>query len=800
MYEFRDVTETGAESWLPSEAVAINGEYIEDKISGYRTLYTKGREALKLELDTVDIGSMDGTKVKSSRYPEREITVGFQLVCAEAEEYREAWNELNRILKVKEAQFIFNDEADKYFTGTPYIEGDVDEGRNAVTGEWTIYCADPFKYSTELFTADVIDDTDGNPTMVVDYNGTVPAHPTFKTQFYTTKVAVDDTNATVDGVNGNEDEALGTKGQCGYVAFFDANKHILQFGNPDALAPGTSQNWGASQKLVSQSFLQSSNYSDAVKQLWQQNVSGASMDALSADGAFSEAYGTNYVPSGTTSGTIITGAKGSGSSPSTTWSATYKADGRTSGAVKLTVSITCKVGTVKTSVSKNWKKAKLTVGIKCKNTWHEKVVKKAGTNWAKGTHKATMTFSVSSLEAATIDIASQFRVNESGAKSSPGKVTARSGKTITIPTYTDRNPDNYYLHPSSYGTVTQNKWHGVTAMRTIPADASGATGATEYELRVSTRFSIGSSVNDVNQCGRLAVILRTSSNSYVFGVYLDKSTKGKTATVNYINGGTKTKVKNIDASYSGSAKDIVIRCIGGNVTMQYGGSQIASFTTYNRSVAKIVLACYQYGAQPPMDWIGFRTVDFTKHSTSGTKNEIPFNAGDLLVADGNTAEVRLTTLGDENGGAVRPDLGALGNDWETLVLTEGTNEIHTAYSDWAKSDTLRPCTANDEYQRTYYVMCDEGDEYDSETQYYTFSDYTAEFSPASPTEDEWLADRSRYYVQIAYDGDEVDYCDSDGQVLSLQPSYWDYMQNPPKYYIKEDTNPQFMMEYREVYL
>lgn len=621
MYEFRDVTETGAESWLPSEAVAINGEYIEDKLDGYRTLYTKGREALKLELDTVDVGSMDGTKVKSSRYPEREITIGFQLVCETAEGYREAWNELNRILNVKDAQFIFNDEDDKFFTGTPYIEGDVDEGRNAVTGEWTIYCADPFKYSVDLFTADVIDDTDGNPTMIVDYNGTVPAHPTFKAQFYTTKVPIDETNATVDGANGNDDEALGTKGQCGYVAFFDANKHILQFGNPDALAPGTSSNWGTSQKLVSQSFLQSSNYSSAVQQIWQQNQASMSMDALSADGAFAEAYGTNYVPSGTTSGTVITGAKGSGSSPSTTWSATYKADGRTSGAVKLTVAITCKVGTVKKGVSKNWKKAKLTVGIKCKDTWHEKVVKKSGTNWAKGTHKATMTFSVSSLEASTIDIVCQFRVNESGAKNSPGKVSARSGKTITIPTYTDRNPNNYYLHPSSYGTVKEKSWHGVTATRTIPADASGATGATEYELRVSTRFSIGSSVNDVNQCGRLAVILRTASNSVVCGVYLDKSTKGKTATVNYINGGTKNKVKNIDASYSGSAKDIVIRCLNGNVTMQYGGTQIANFTTSNRSVAKIVLACYQYGAQPPMDWIGFRTVDFTKHSTGGNGTE-----------------------------------------------------------------------------------------------------------------------------------------------------------------------------------
>lgn len=801
MYQFRDVTEVGAEQWLPSEAVAINGEYIEDRISGYRTLYTKGRESVKLELDTTEIGSMDGTKVKSSRYPEREITVGFQLVCETAEEYREAWNELNRILRVEDAQFIFADEDDKYFTGTPYIDGDVDEGRNAVTGEWIIYCADPYKYSVEEYFADVIDDVDGNPTMIVDYNGTVPAHPVFRAQFYTTKVPVDDTNATIDGVNGNEDEALGTKGQCGYVAFYDANEHILQFGNPDALAPGTSTGWGTAQKLVSQSFLQSSNYSSAVQQVWKQNQASMSMDGISADGTFSEAYGTNSVPSGTTSGTVISGAKGSGSSPSTTWSATYKARSRTSGAVTLDVSISCKVGKAKSGVKKNWKKAKLTVGVKVKDKWHEKVMKKSGTNWANGTHKMTMTFSVSDLQASTIDLACRFRVNESGAKNSPGKVAEKAAQTVTIPTYTDRDPNNYYLKPASYGTVKDKSWHGVTATRTIPADESGETGAKEYELRLSTRYSIGSSVNDVNQCGRLAVILRTAANKVVCGAFLDKSTKGKTASVNCINGGTKKKVKNVDASYTGKAKDIIIRSVGGTTTMQFAGSQIASFKASTTPVTSIVLACYQYGAQPPMDWIGFRTVDFTKHNTQGGKNEIPFHAGDVLIADGNTAEVRLTTVNDDDGGAVRPDLGALGNDWESLILTEGTNEIHTAYSDWTKGTILRQCTANDEYQRDKFEQCSENDQYDRDTQYYIFNNSTGQYDKENMSDGEFYSQPWHYYVRVVYEGDAVEYRDSSGNVLSTQPTQSEYYQDPSKYYIGDEmVEPTMSMTYREVFL
>ena len=60
MYTFRDTTEVGTLLSLPSEAVMINGEYIEDEssslyIEGYRTLYTKGRESLKKDLKTEEI-------------------------------------------------------------------------------------------------------------------------------------------------------------------------------------------------------------------------------------------------------------------------------------------------------------------------------------------------------------------------------------------------------------------------------------------------------------------------------------------------------------------------------------------------------------------------------------------------------------------------------------------------------------------------------------------------------------------------------------------------------------------------
>ena len=39
MYKFRDINDASVTRVLPSEALQINGEYIEDLIPGYRTLY-----------------------------------------------------------------------------------------------------------------------------------------------------------------------------------------------------------------------------------------------------------------------------------------------------------------------------------------------------------------------------------------------------------------------------------------------------------------------------------------------------------------------------------------------------------------------------------------------------------------------------------------------------------------------------------------------------------------------------------------------------------------------------------------
>lgn len=149
MYKFRDTNiDKEAKKIRPAEAMRINGKYLEDEIPGYRTLSVSGRETLNAEVSTRDKPKGSGAFYVSKRYPTRTITVTYQLLAKSNKEFREAFNKLNRILSAEQAQFIFDDEPDKYFIGTRSGGENPQAGRNMVTGSFEIVCADPFKYST----------------------------------------------------------------------------------------------------------------------------------------------------------------------------------------------------------------------------------------------------------------------------------------------------------------------------------------------------------------------------------------------------------------------------------------------------------------------------------------------------------------------------------------------------------------------------------------------------------------------------------------------------------------------------
>ena len=224
IYDYVDTIEHESETYLPAEAVKINGEYLEDIITGYRTLYVGGRESLEPELDTYEVGTADGDRLKSTRYPARKLTVGFQLLADSNEAFRSAFTQLNNILAQPTADFIFNDEPNMFFTGKPLMDADIETGRNNVTGEWHIYCSYPFKRSVTVRTLSTDDESgvviDGNKAIFTfDYNGSYPSKPLLRATFA----------SALEGGDYNED------GDCGYIAFFDRNEHIIQLGNPDII-------------------------------------------------------------------------------------------------------------------------------------------------------------------------------------------------------------------------------------------------------------------------------------------------------------------------------------------------------------------------------------------------------------------------------------------------------------------------------------------------------------------------------------------------------------------------------------
>ena len=218
MYNFIDVNEASESVVLPSEALKINGKYIEEQISGYRTLSVQGREALSPDVTTFETGVRDGSEIQTKRYPQRIIVVTYQIDAKTNEEFREAYNQLGRILDVKDAELIFNDETDKYFIGTPCIIEAVTPGRNNVVGTFEIVCTDPFKYScTEYEATPNLEDG----SILINYGGTYRAFPVLEADFY---------NEEEDGEN---ETTLTGNGDCGYVAFFNENEKIIQLGDPE---------------------------------------------------------------------------------------------------------------------------------------------------------------------------------------------------------------------------------------------------------------------------------------------------------------------------------------------------------------------------------------------------------------------------------------------------------------------------------------------------------------------------------------------------------------------------------------
>ena len=319
MYGFIDTNAVSEGNILPSEALKINGEYIENQIKGYRTLQVRGRESLSAELDLFTTAGRDGSTVKNKRYPERIITVVYQLIAESNEAFREAYNQLGGILNVSDAELIFEDEQDKYFVGTPCTMGEIPPGRNTVIGEFEIICADPFKYSVIEYEAEPsVDDN----SILIDYHGTYKGYPTLEAEFH--------------NENENNSDVLTGNGDCGYVAFFNDKEKIIQLGDPDET---DTESYAKSQTLIHQMFNTEAAWGALAQKNWASNDGKLLADNLLQLGNVNIAVADHLVTvAPSTSGTLLT-KKAAEAKPNIDYKVTAKTTNRTENSVDVNVTV-----------------------------------------------------------------------------------------------------------------------------------------------------------------------------------------------------------------------------------------------------------------------------------------------------------------------------------------------------------------------------------------------------------------------------------------------------------------------------
>lgn len=377
MYHFVDTNDCPEGVILPSEALRINGEYIENLIDGYRTLHISGREALSPDISEYETGIRDGSRLKNKRYPSRVITVTYQIIAADSEAFRAAYNKLGRVLNVKSAELIFNDESDKFYLGTPAEIGAVEPGRNAVVGDFNILCTDPFKYSLTEYEAELSTE---ELNALIDYHGTYKAFPTLEADFY--KASADDSAGA---------------GDCGYVSFFNDAKKSIQFGNPDET--DGSNAYEKSQTLIDQEFLNSLSWV-AGSLSWAVNngsVFPADVQQIGEIGMSAASYGLPILPKDETVNLIDVWT--SSGSPLFRYSVIAKAFGRMQDGVKLNVSITA---ALKNDSSYFGVGLGLMGSLYIGGEWHNVTVKQLSENWrGRDAHTVNATFTITGIEEAT---------------------------------------------------------------------------------------------------------------------------------------------------------------------------------------------------------------------------------------------------------------------------------------------------------------------------------------------------------------------------------------------------------------
>ena len=660
MYNFRDVNQASGINVLPSEALNLNGQYIEEQIPGYRTLSVMGREALSPDVVTFETGIRDGTRLKSKRYPERIITVTYQLIANSNEEFREAYNKLGQILDVKEAKLVFFDEPDKYFIGTPCTIGSVPPGRNAVVGEIEFICTDPFKYSIFEHIARAAPGENG---VGVFYNGTYKAYPRLEATF----------------ADADKGSGLTGNGDCGYVAFFNEDQKIIQIGDPEEVDSETIPE--PSQTIVNQSFLTEQAWDSDAQAVWTVNNGknvGANIQQMGNVHMGAASYSESPI-SGRTDGWLLSGA---GTCP--LYRIYYATKNRRQNSVEVTFTIYAYVDSVETCGITT--ESEITAAVTIDGKSAIVGIKNAGDRWLSGyEYSVSSTVTVDSLYA---DVQTQILNNYIHVTVQNAYSSAALPKTscnpIIIKPYQTAAYANYYLTASEYGS-SADSWHGPSITAAIPGG-----DVTHFTLNYKQKLCIGSESDAINQLGAFQCLVNDSSGVNLAGIRIYKNISGKSATLVFLVRGQQVFSETIDISNGNANMGLDVDSVPAATIIKFGRQFVFKIAGINEifedaaatniAAANVTFMFMQHSTRPALAYNGLYWAKFVKENVN-TYRDVPnkFTCNDVVVADCKNAEIY-------HNGVSSPDLGALGNNWEDFYLKPGINHISFAYSDWVPEE------------------------------------------------------------------------------------------------------------------
>mgnify|MGYP003300219233 CR=1 FL=1 len=373
--------------------------------------------------------------------------------------------------------------------------------------------------------------------------------------------------------------------------------------------------------------------------------------------------------------------------PYVDYKVTAKTSGRTANSVKVDIAVT---GALYSAGSYFMGSQVLVASVYIDGAWRDVTLKKAGDNWnGKTGHTANLSVTVTGLSASTTALTGiKFKAYRTDGAGNTGILGETACSNLPVSTYVESKAESWYLTPSSYGSAS-GVWHGPTITRTIGADASGEVGAANFTLTYKQKMSIGNTSSATGQLGAFQALLLDANGKTVAGVRIVKNTAGKFGKiVLYVNGKTVTSTEvslaynnTLLGSNSAAARTSTIQKSGKTVSFNISGwcRSFSDDAIASTKVTRLVFVFEQCSSSAVLSHNGLFSAKFVKDNCE-TWKDIPnkFSADDVVVADCKTAEVYLN-------GLLKPELGALGNDWEDFVLTPGLNQIGISCSDWVQS-------------------------------------------------------------------------------------------------------------------